>query len=118
MTAIRVTIKDREAIMALTVDQIKKYLSSKGWYKKEDYVKSFANGDRKAIAELWSQDSGPANTSALLIPNSSEVIDYAARVSELLILLEQKENRSQLEIYADISQLSIVVRPKKISKPK
>ena len=35
---LKVTIKDGEALKAVTVQQIKTYLSSKGWYKKEDFV--------------------------------------------------------------------------------
>ena len=111
---LRVTIKDRDSLQLITIKQIKKYIESKGWFKKEDISRTYADQEPKVIAELYTCDTGPTLTSALVIPVSEEYKDYTSRVSEIIFALEKKENRSQLDIYVDITQKSVVVRPNKI----
>lgn len=115
---LKVTIKDGEALKAVTVQQIKTYLSSKGWYKKEDFVRTFTNSEKKVMSEIWSKDLGQTVATSLFVPLSEDVSDYTARISELFIHLERYECRSQLELFVDITQKSLVIRPKKIAKTK
>jgi hypothetical protein len=110
-----VTIKDREAIKSITVKQIKNYIESKDWIKKEDRIRTYDDQESKIVAEIYVKDlQFNASDTVLLIPTSESFGDYTARVSEILFTLEKYENRSQLEIYSDIIQKSIVIRPNKI----
>jgi hypothetical protein len=115
---IKVTIKDGEALKAITVENLKEYLASNGWYKREDLQRTLANGDKNTVGELWTQDVGPVARTAVVVPGKQSFADYAARMSEAIFSLEKVEGRSQLEIYVDITKMPVVLRPKKSKKTK
>lgn len=113
---LRVTIKDKDALQLITVDSFKEYLSAKGWYFKEDYLRTMVSGQRIKIAEIWSMDTGIVSQTAIVVPNSESMVDYAARMSENLIILEKIENRSQLQIYVDLSKTDLIIKQTKKTK--
>jgi len=115
---IRVTIKDADALKAITIQQLKTYLESTSWTKREDISRSLASGERTVVGELWSQDTGPTKRTAIVVPGKETFADYTARISEALMALERAEGRTQLEIYVDITQKSVVIKPTKSKKKK
>jgi hypothetical protein len=115
---IAVTIKDAEALKAISVKQLQTYLSNHGWSKREDLTRVLASGERTVLGEVWSQDIGPVVRTAVVVPAKETFADYTARIIEAIMALERVERRSQLEIYVDITQTAIVVRPSKKSKKK
>ena len=114
--SVKVTIKDADALKSITVAQLKTYLENSGWTKREDISRSLASGERTIVGELWSQDIGPAKTTAIVVPAKETFADYAARMSEVMMSLEKAEQRSQLEIFVDITKKAIVIKPKKSKK--
>jgi len=116
MTAIKVTIKDRDALQSISVKQLQTYLEANGWAKKEDISRSLASGERTIVGEVWSQDIGPSTRTAVVVPGKETYADYVARISEAMHELERVEGRSQLEIFVDITQTSIYIKPKKFKK--
>lgn len=113
---IRITIKDRDALQSITVKQLQTYLEHNGWAKKEDISRSLASGERTILGEVWSQDVGPTARTALVVPVKETLADYAIRLSEAMMELERVEGRSQLDIFVDITQTSIYIKPKKYKK--
>ena len=111
-----VTIKDRDALQSITVKQLQTYLENNGWMKKQDISNSSASGERTVVGEVWSQDIGPTARSALVVPAKETLGDYVIRLSEAIMELERVECRSQLEIFVDITQTSIYIKPKKYKK--
>ena len=116
--SIRVTIKDKEVLSELPLVKFRTYLENKGWYKRDDFYKTMASGERVSFGEIWSMDRGPKPQTAIFVPNSEKIIDYSARMSENFMILERIENRSQLEIYVDILQKPVIVRPTKVKVKK
>jgi len=115
---IRVTIKDADALKSIKVDQLKTYLEKSGWFKRQDIMNTLASGERQIVAQLWSADVGPKVKTAIVVPIHNDFRDHVARMSEAIQSLEQAENRSQLEIYVDITQAPIIVRPTKTKSKK
>lgn len=116
---IRVTIKDKEALQEITIDDFKTYLTNKGWYKKDDYNKMFNDGSKSKVAELWAPGKGSMTSVAVIVvPMSETLADYTARMAENMIALERSEGRSQLEIYVDITKTAIIIEPTKAKKVK
>lgn len=113
---IMVTIKDAAALKSITVELLKKYLDKHNWTKREDLTRISAYGDKTIVGEIWSQDIGPKRQTAIIVPAHDEFADHTARMSEALMALERNEQRSQLEIFVDIMQVPISIKPKKIKK--
>jgi len=111
-----VTIKDGNALKSITIKQLQEYLENNGWSKREDIMNTLASGERTLVGEVWSQDVGPVRKTAIVVPAKETFADYAIRLSEAIMALERTEGRSQLEIYVDITQTSIYVKPKKYKK--
>ena len=112
----KVTIKDKDALQALRVKHVKSYVESKGWKKIEESLNTYTDesGNILPVSSVYSQEEKSHIYTSLTIPNAEHFADYSARMSELLMNLEKFENRSQLEIYVDITQRSFVIRPKKL----
>jgi hypothetical protein len=115
---IKVTIKDAAALKSITVEQLKTYLGTVGWAKREDISRANSSGERTVVGEVWSQDVGPQVRTAIVVPSKESFADYAARISEALMSLEKAKVRSQLEVFVDITKTAIVIKPKKAKKSK
>ena len=96
----KVTIKDRELLSLITVDQIIAYIKATGW----EEVGEKDNG------KIWAKD-GKERRVNMVVPLVSTQLDYIARITEILFQLEQFEGRSQLNIYSDISRKAIIIKP-------
>jgi hypothetical protein len=86
----RVTIKDRTALESCTPELIEKYIVSRGWVA-DAGVYVFDN-DKIVIPQL--------------VDNS-----YFGQVSWILMVLERVENRSQLDIWCDITNQTLFFGP-------
>lgn len=114
----RVTIKDKEALQKITVIQLKKYLLTSGWIKSKDFYRPQVHGSGVMVGEIWVVNQQSPTPISIFVPNNSEFSDYVARISEFLMALERVENRSQLDIYVDITGEKITVTPSKNKKTK
>ena len=86
----KVTIKDREALNACDPDLIKTYLIKKGWNQEQE-VFTF-------------------NNDTIVFP---KIVDnnYFSQASWILMILERVENRSQLDIWCDITNRTLFFGP-------
>ncbi len=87
----KVTIKDREALVLCEPTLIKNYLIKKGWNQEQDTIFTF-------------------NNSTISFPNAIGN-DYFRHVSLVLMVLERVENRSQLDIWCDITNKTLFFAP-------
>jgi len=86
----KVTIKDREALMACEPDLIKAYLIKKGWTNEQEVF--VFNNDTIVFPAVIDQN-------------------YFSQVSWMLMVLEKAENRSQLDIWCDITNRTLFFGP-------
>lgn len=88
----KVAIKDKETLKSVRPFDIAAYLRTSGWTR---------TGEIDGHLTFWTQ--GNLNLS---IPVNQLFADYAQRIYEALSILEQRENRSQLQIVRDIATTS------------
>ncbi len=81
-------ITDKEALQALKPQQIENYLRKKGYPCTETSIK----------ATYWGIGDWE-----LGLPSRTDYADYSFRVCDVLTTLANAENRSQLDIYAEIA---------------
>lgn len=92
----RAVIKDKKALLNLRPLDIVSYLRAKGWeIKKErdDFL-------------IWGFQNKDEEISEVIVPLTTDFADFAIRIGEILKTLENVENRSQTEIYDDITSNS------------
>lgn len=87
----KVTIKDREALSLCEPNLIKNYLIKKGWNQEQDTIFTF-------------------NNNTISFPKVIDN-DYFRHVSLALMVLERVENRSQLDIWCDITNKTLFFAP-------
>jgi hypothetical protein len=90
MKAIHVTIKDSKALNAIWPGDLKNYLTLHGWVQDE------TSGP---YAYWWKSPAGLA----IRVPSVKDIGDYIHRIADVLGDLEEVENRSQLEIFSEIT---------------
>jgi hypothetical protein len=88
-----VLIRDNEALNAIVPAELSAYLRSNGWLE----VRLI--GDRSAIWEMRNEAGEEFQT---LVPLKHTLDDYILRISQALHTLSVVEERSELDIYADI----------------
>lgn len=88
-----VTIKDIELLKNLEPDRISYYLESKGWKQAQKI------GDR---AIIWTSGNLNPETPQIVLPLNCKLPDFPVSMNLMLETLEVIENRSQLEIVADL----------------
>jgi hypothetical protein len=84
-----VHIRDAEALASITPQAVTTYLHAHGWKQVR------VLGDKGA---LWTDAGGYE----ALVPLRTNLGDYAARISDILVVLERVEGRSQLLLLADL----------------
>ena len=89
----RASITDSAALRSLRLEDVEAYLRSRGWSKTDG---------AGARLSLWVMESQAAPFDELVLPTSSDVVDYATRLAEVLRILENVESRSQLSIVTGI----------------
>ena len=88
----RAVVKDTAAIAALRPSNIISYLRSRGWGK---------FNERQGQFSVWSHINYP--DAEVVVPLKREASDFVTRLAEILQELEDAENRSQLDILADLA---------------
>lgn len=87
-------ISSREFFAAVPPSGVHAYLANRGWKKLESY------GDKGDVYKL---DDHPE----IIAPASSDLRDYALRVSEIVEILERVENRQSTTIVRDLNVATI-----------
>jgi hypothetical protein len=82
-------ISDETSLGALMPGEVTAYLSSTGWSLKGFFAQT---------ATVWSK-----NDEVLQVPRERRFADYARRMSEVVEALAGLEDRSQLEVYRDLT---------------
>ena len=88
-----VTIRDIELLKNLEPDRISYYLESKGWKQAQKI------GDR---AIIWTSGNLNPETPQIVLPLNCKLPDFPVSMNLMLETLEAIENRSQIEILADL----------------
>lgn len=88
-----VTIKDIELLKNLQPQQISYYLEAKGWKQAQQI-------DSRAI--IWTSSDIKPEAPQIVLPLNSNLPDFPVSMNLMLETLEIIENRSQLEILADL----------------
>jgi len=88
----KVTVKDTETLETVNLNQLRRYLQIHGWHEDQPFLEN---------ATLWHKPAA-GEEFEILLPNQQTLGDYAARIRETIEILETVENRSQLEILADL----------------
>ena len=88
-----VTIKDIELLKNLEPERISYYLESKGWKQAQKI------GDR---AIIWTSGNLNPETPQIVLPLNCKLPDFPVSMNLMLETLEVIENRSQIEILADL----------------
>jgi hypothetical protein len=88
-----VTIKDIELLKNLEPDRINYYLQSKGWKQAQKI------GDR---AIIWISGNLNPETPQIVLPLNCKLPDFPVSMNLMLETLEAIENRSKIEILADL----------------
>jgi hypothetical protein len=92
----RVTITDKEALRALSWKAVKTYLDAAGWQQVEDIPgTSVAYQYTDTDGRLWE----------ILVLLRDDLADYVSRMGDAVSTLARVEDRSELEIYADLVAL-------------
>ena len=89
-----VQIRDRKALAKLPVVNLIAYLNSRGWNNAGRW------GERPAI--IYTKEHGGRNWE-VLVPLRDTVADYADSMAESVAILAEVEERSQLEVFHDLS---------------
>jgi len=88
-----VTIRDIELLKNLEPDRISYYLESKGWKQAQKI------GER---AIIWTSGNLNPETPQIVLPLNCKLPDFPVSMNLMLETLEAIENRSQIEILADL----------------
>lgn len=91
-------INDRDILNRLRPLDVGQYLASKGW------AQIYTEQGRAAI---WSIKKESADEYEVLLPLQGEISGYAVRMAEMIQTLSEVEKRTQLEIYEDLSSVSL-----------
>ncbi len=90
----KVTIRDNEILNTVNPKVLEAHLIAKGWYERGRIY-----NDAGAI---WRLKQDAEDEFEILLPLSQTIGDYAARISDAIKILEEVENRSQLDILSEI----------------
>lgn len=86
----RVDIRDPRIADDITPAGMQAYLEAHGWQMRHDE------------AGKWQQWTEPGTGADIRIPLSTRFGDYRQRVRDLILCLEEVEDRSQLAVWADL----------------
>lgn len=88
-----VTLRDPNILKTLEPPQVAAYLQSRGWQEQS------RDGDKSSI---WTRRNEAGEEYEILLPLKPEISGFALRMYEVMETLEIAENRSQIEILADL----------------
>ncbi|MCL1474597.1 hypothetical protein [Argonema antarcticum] len=88
-----VTLRDPKIIKTLEPPQVAAYLKSHGWQEQS------RDGEKSSI---WTRKNEAGEEYEILLPLQPEISGFALRMYEVMSTLEIAENRSQIEILANL----------------
>src|ERR1700674_1106699 len=90
----RVTVRDPQVLGAIRISSILSYLRSRGWVLSEEH-ESFS---------IWTTPVQNGATSVeILLPASAGLQDFPRRMADIIQVISAIEDRSELEVIADLS---------------
>ena len=90
----KVQIRDREALSSLSVGNLRSYLISRGWNDEGPW------GNRPAT--IYTKEHGGRNWD-ILAPSRDTLGDHVECMAEIIAILAEVEDRSQLDVFYDLS---------------
>ncbi len=90
----KVTIRDKEILKTVNPKVLEEHLIAKGWY---EHGRIYNNA-----GAIWRLKQDAEDEFEILLPLSQTIGDYAARISDAIKILEEVENRSQLDILSKL----------------
>ena len=90
----KLEIRDRDALNALSPVDVRAYLMSQGW------TDAGRLGDK---ASIFNRADSEGRGWEILLPTRTNVADYAERMAETVSIIAKLENRSQIEVYSDLT---------------
>lgn len=108
---IKVTIKDKDALLSITREQMTKYAEKFGWVEKE-IVKHHIQESKDVYREIgikYSKYSTVTHKEYYIVAIDEDNITYSSKMSENLMNIEQCDNISQLQAFCDITETDIIV---------
>lgn len=90
----KVKIRDREMLSKISPSQLVAYLEARGWRRE----RLFENK-----GGLWRLGLANGEQFEILVPLQATLRDYVARLIDAIDTLEVVEERSQLEIFRDLT---------------
>ncbi len=89
----KVQIRDKEALESLTTANLRAYLESQGWTDVRRWGQRADIHSKEASGRLWE----------IAIPLREDTSDYAEIMAEAVTTLAEAEDRSQLDVFYDLS---------------
>jgi hypothetical protein len=102
----KVTIKDKDALMEIKKDDLEDYLLNNEWEPSEPLIRN-----EKEIGTVYKKYSEVLHRYFYVNAIEEDLADYTARMSENIMQIEQCEDVSQLQIYSDITNQIIIFEP-------
>ncbi len=90
----KVTIRDSKLLKAIVPDVLASYLKSNGWEEKGAIYDN--------AGTIWCLRKYSEENVEILLPLRQNLRDYAARIGDVIKILEDVENRSQMDILSDL----------------
>ncbi len=89
-----VQIRDRAALSSLSIVSLRSYLKSHGWRDEGAFG--------KRPAAIYTKEHG-GRSWEMLVPSRNTIADYAESMAESVAILADVEERSQLDVFRDLS---------------
>lgn len=90
----KASIRDLEVLKSVQPLELATYLRANGWHQFDEVSNR---------ASFWTLNEGKPSNYEILLPLTRDVIDFPARIGEILQTLEVVEQRSQLEILNELA---------------
>ncbi|MDD1415124.1 hypothetical protein MEN41_10925 [Dolichospermum sp. ST_con] len=91
----KVTVKDKETLQNIDLENLKNYLQIHGWQENKPFLNH---------ATIWNKSATPEDFE-ILLPNKESLGDYTQRIQEIIEILATVENRTNLEILTELLQI-------------
>lgn len=89
----KVQIRDREALSSLSLSSLRAYLKSQGWVDEGEWGNRATIYSTKYKGQRWEY----------LCPLRDTIADYAESMAEAVEMIATVEERSQLDVFHDLS---------------
>jgi hypothetical protein len=92
--AVKVTIRDSKILKTIEPQVLEAYLKSNGWQEKGHIYDN--------AGTIWKYKKYAEGEFEILLPLRQNLYDYAARIIDAIKILEEVENRSQMNILSEL----------------